>query len=81
MPFKETKILEFNQDHKFHKVPVIIYVDLETLIEKIDERESNPDNHLQQNELNLFHYVFLCLHYHHLKTQRIRIMYTEVKIG
>ena len=43
MPFKETKILEFNQYHKFHKVPFIICVDLETLIEKIGECESNPE--------------------------------------
>ena len=35
MPSEDTKILEFNQNKKFDRVPCIIYADLGYLIEKI----------------------------------------------
>ena len=41
MTSKDTKILEFNQYHKSHKAPFIIYANLEYLIEKIDECKNN----------------------------------------
>ena len=44
MPFKNNKILEFNQYQKSDKAPFIIYVDLEYLIEKIDGSKNNPEN-------------------------------------
>ena len=44
IPFKDTKILEFNQYKKFDKALFIIYVDLECLIEKIDGCKNNPEN-------------------------------------
>ena len=37
MPSEETKILEFNQYQKSNKAPFIIYGDLESLIENIDQ--------------------------------------------
>ena len=42
MPFEDTKILEFNQYQKSDKF--IIYADLESLIEKIEECKNNPEN-------------------------------------
>ena len=42
MPSKDTKILDFNLYRESDKAPFIIYVDLETLIEKIVECKSNP---------------------------------------
>ena len=44
MPSEETKKWEFNQYHKFDKVPFIIYADLECLIEKIDRCKNNRGN-------------------------------------
>ena len=44
MPSEETKKSEFNQYHKFDKVPFIIYADLECLIEKIDRCKNNRGN-------------------------------------
>ena len=44
MPSEETKISEFNQYHKFDKVPLIIYADLECLMEKIDRFKNNRGN-------------------------------------
>ena len=43
-PYEETKIYEFNQFQKSNKVPVIIYVNLECLIEKIDRCKIDPEN-------------------------------------
>ena len=37
MPSEDTKMLEFNQYQKFDKVPLIIYADLECIVEKIGE--------------------------------------------
>ena len=34
MPFKDTKILDFNQYQKSDKPPFIIYADIECLIER-----------------------------------------------
>ena len=44
MPSEDTKILEFNQYKKSGKVPFIIYVDLECIIEKIDGCKNNLEN-------------------------------------
>ena len=44
MPSEDSKILEFNQYHKYDKAPVIIYADLECIIEKIDGCKNNPEN-------------------------------------
>ena len=41
---EDTKILEFNQYKKSDKGPLIIYADLECLIEKIDWCKNNPEN-------------------------------------
>ena len=43
-----TKILEFIQNQKSDKTPSIIYVDLESLIKKIDGLKTILKNHLQQ---------------------------------
>ena len=40
---EDTEILEINQYQKSHKAPIIIYVDIESLIEKIDECKNNPE--------------------------------------
>ena len=44
MPSGDTKILELNQNKKTDKAQLIIYADLECLIEKVDGCENNPQN-------------------------------------
>ena len=44
IPSKDTKILEFNQYQKYDESPIIIYADLECIIEKIDGCKNNPEN-------------------------------------
>ena len=44
MPFEDLKILEFNQYQKSDKAQLIIYGDLECLIEKIDRCKNNTEN-------------------------------------
>ena len=43
MSFEDIKISEFNQYHKYDKAPFIIYADLESLIEKINESKNIPE--------------------------------------
>ena len=44
MPSEDTKILDFNQNQKFDKMPFIIYADLECKIAKIDGCKNNLEN-------------------------------------
>ena len=44
MPSKDSKILKFNQYKISDKAPIIIFADLECLIEKIDRCKNNPEN-------------------------------------
>ena len=44
MPSEDTKILELNLNQKPDKALLIIYADLECLIEKIDGSKNNPEN-------------------------------------
>ena len=63
MPSEDTKILGFNQYQKSNKAAFIIYTDLEWLIEKIDEWESNPKNSsITKLKANIFHQLFQCLY-------------------
>ena len=41
---EDTKILEFHQYQEFDNAPIIIYADLECLIEKMDGYRNNPEN-------------------------------------
>ena len=41
---EETRILEFHQDQKSDKPPIIIYADLERIIQKIHGCKNNPEN-------------------------------------
>ena len=44
IPSEDTKLLEFNQYQKPDKAPLIIYADLECIIEKIDKCKNSPEN-------------------------------------
>ena len=44
MPSEKDNILEFKQYMKSDKMPYIIYVDIVSLIKKIDECANNPEN-------------------------------------
>ena len=43
MPSEKDKILELKHYMKSDKMPYIIYVDIESLIKKIDRCENNPE--------------------------------------
>ena len=43
MPEKDNRILKYNQGEKSMKVPFIIYADLESLLEKINNCHNNPE--------------------------------------
>ena len=73
-------MLEFNQYQKSDKAPIIIYVNLESLIENIDRCKIIQKVHLQQKQTNKFGQIFPCLKYRHLKTQKTNMMYIEVRI-
>ena len=79
MPSDSTKILEFNQYQKPDRAPFVTYAYLECLTEKIDGCKNNTENPPQQKYEYIFHQIFQCLQYRHLKVQKISMMYTGVK--
>ena len=58
MPSENIKILEFNQNQKYGKTPIIIYADLECLMEKIDSCKNNPENSFTTKVGEHIHQVF-----------------------
>ena len=44
MPKEDNKILKYNHREKSMRTPFIIYVDLESLLVKIDAGHNNPEN-------------------------------------
>ena len=48
-------MLEFNQNEKSDKAPLVIYADLERLIEKIDQCKINPKNSYYKKQADIFH--------------------------
>ena len=80
MPFEETKMLEFKQYQKFGKKNTDIYADLECIIERIDGCKIILKIHIQQRQANTFYQIFQRLQYLHLEVQKVRTIYTEVKI-
>ena len=79
MPSEDTKILEFTHYQKSDKAPFIIYVGFECLIERLIDTKIIFKIHPQQKQANIFHQVFQCLRYRHLKAWKRSMMYTEVK--
>ena len=60
--------LEFNQYKKSDKAPLIIYADLEQLIETIDGcKKTILKTHPRQKYVNIFHQFFQSLQYCHFK--------------
>ena len=44
MPFKDTKILEFNQYQKTYKARFVIYADLDCIVEMFGGCKNNPES-------------------------------------
>ena len=67
MPSEDTKILQFNQYQKSNKTPFLTYVDLESLIEKIDGCKNNPEKSSTTKAGEHIPSVFQWQQNHHLK--------------
>ena len=63
MPSEETNILEFNQYRKPDKIPSIVYVDLGSLIKKVDGCKTKPE---KSSTTNVFPVGNHCVRYRHL---------------
>ena len=83
MHYEDIKILEFNQCQKSDKTPFIIYPDLESLIEKTDGCEINPEKlfTVKVGEHISLSFSMSAILYHRLKAYIISMMYIKVKTG
>ena len=75
MPSEDTKMLKFNQYQMSDEVLFVIYADLECLVEKIGGCKNNSES-----SYTTAYWVFQCLQYHHVKAQKISMMYTEANV-
>ena len=81
MPSEDKKILESNQHKKSDKTPFITYANLECLMEKIDRCKNIPENSSTTKVGKHIPSGFPISAIHHLKTWKISMTYTEVKIA
>ena len=63
---EDTKILEFNQYQEYDKALFIIYVDLESLIEKIYGCKNSPEQTYSIRFFNVYNIFIYKLQYLHL---------------
>ena len=52
MPEEDNKILKYNEGEKYMKVPVVIYADLGSLLEKMNTCKNNPEKSSSTTKIN-----------------------------
>ena len=81
MPEEYNKILKYNKVEKSMRVPFIIYVNLECLLEKMNTCHNNPEKSLTtKKKINTHHLAIHYLHTVHLIQQKISLIIIEVLI-
>ena len=78
MPEEDDKILKYNHGEKSLKVPFIIYIDLECLLEKIRFCLNHPDNLTQREKLSMNLQVTHGIKFVHLMHQKTNKVITEI---
>ena len=79
MPDEDNEILKYNPGEKSLKVPVIIYADLECLLEKIDTCQNNPEESYTEKKLSINLQVTHELHVVHSINQKLNGIIIEEK--
>ena len=81
MPTKDNNTIKYNQGEKSIKLPVVVYADLECLLEKIITCQNNP-NESSTTEINKHTPSGYSLFTHfHLINQKLNSTIIEVKIA
>ena len=78
MPEEDDKILNYNHGEKSLKVPFIIYIDLECLLEIIRFCLNHPDNLTQREKLSMNLQVMHGIKFVHLMHQKTNKVITEI---
>ena len=80
MPIKGNNTIKYNHGEKSIKLPFVIYVDLECLLEKMSTCQNNP-NKSSTTKINKLHdRVIQYLHIVHLMNQKIILIIIEEMI-
>ena len=77
---KCNKILKYNHEKNSLKAPLMIYADLECLLEKMHSCENNPENCCTEKKLSIRLLAIHCLQIIYLMQQRINLIVTEANI-
>ena len=80
MPNENNKILKYNPGKKSLKAPAILFADLESLLQKIDTRQNNPENLIQKEKLSIDLLVTLYLQAVYSINQKPNVIIIEENI-
>ena len=80
MPNEDNKILKYNYGEKSLKVPAIIYVDLECLLEKMNSCQNNIEKSYTEKKISICLLVIQYLQVVRLSQQKTNLIVTKVKI-
>ena len=79
MPKEYNKILKYNHGEKSMKAPLIIYANLECLLEKMHSCKNNPEKSYTEKETMHTPSVTHCLQIVHLTQPKTNLIVKEVK--
>ena len=80
MPDKDDKILKYNHGEKPLKALLMIYADLECLLEKMHSCQNNLEKSYRENKTKHAPSGYSCLQIVHQMQQKISLIVTEAKI-
>ena len=80
MPNEDNKTLKYNYEEKSLKVPIIIYANLECLLEKMHLCQNNLEKSYTVKKLSIRFLVIQYLQVVHLTHQKTNLIVTKVKI-
>ena len=80
MPDKDDKILKYNRGEKPLKALLMIYADLECLLEKMHSCQNNLEKSYRENKTKHAPSGYSCLQIVHQMQQKISLIVTEAKI-
>ena len=80
MPEWINKILKYNPGEKSLKGPFAIYIDLESILKKLQSIQNSPEKSYTEKNLDMSLLVGQCLRNVHLIKKKINLVITEEKI-
>ena len=80
MPEWVNKAIKYNPGEKSLNAPFAIYLDLESLLQKVQSSQNNPEKSYTEKKIDMSLLAGQCLHDVHLIKKKINLIITKEKI-